>query len=105
MREVTIIEQFKQIYGMINGLHQSFRLAITGEALRMQAIQKLLISKGLMTDAELQTTLGEVIQEMNSKVEEEQKKATDSLVKPTPEQVAAVTPSTPAPVETPQTNG
>lgn len=105
MREQTIIGGFQDVekrlglvIQFIQNLQQAVRLDSTGKEMRLLAIQKLLIKKGIFTEAEMTEEIGTVIQEMQKQAEEEAAKST--IVPATPEQVQQVT--TEAPVTPPQ---
>ena len=93
MRDGTIHQYLQNVVKYIQQVEQSARLGITGEAVRAQAFQQLLIKKGLITEAELTAEIGEVIKKANepkpeeTKVEEAPKVG---IVPATPEQVAQV---------------
>lgn len=92
-RDSTSYGMFQNLVRYIQQLEQSVRLGLTGEAVRNQALQQLLIKKGVITEAELTEAIGNVIKEANTpKTTEEQPKV--ELATPTTEQVQAVTQST-----------
>jgi len=109
MRDETIYglinpmrQTLQQIIGFINNFQQAIRLDSTGKEIRLLAIQRLAIKKGIFTEAELTEMSGEVIKEMQKQAEEEAAKA--KIVPATPEQTAQVAQTktdAPAPVETP----
>jgi enoyl-CoA hydratase/carnithine racemase len=90
MRDSTIIGELQKFYKMISSLERAFKLALTGEAIRAQALQKLLLQKGIVSEVELQQAIGEVIQEANNAAAEESAPKADSLTTPTPDQVAEI---------------
>jgi hypothetical protein len=101
----ALLKYAQQLEGALHQLEQQARLGITGEAVRGQAFQKLLIKKGLITEAELTESIGEVIKEINQPKPEEPKAEEApkvELTTPTPEEVAQVEKSV---VEEPKANG
>lgn len=93
MRDNTIHQYFTNVVNYIKQVEQSARLGITGEAVRGQSLQQLLIKKGLITEAELTEAIGEVIRKANEAKPEEPKPDEApkvELATPTPEQVIAV---------------
>jgi hypothetical protein len=98
MKESTIYQMKQQLLQYIQHvekslmqLEQSARLGITGESVRAQALQDLLTQKGVFTEAELTTAIGEVIKKLNEpKSEEKAEEPKVELTTPTPEQVAQV---------------
>jgi hypothetical protein len=93
-RDGTTLSMFQNLVKYVQQVEQSARLGITGEAVRAQAFQKLLIKKGLITEAELTEAIGEVIREANTPKPEEVATATEApkveITTPTPEQVSEV---------------
>lgn len=88
-RDQTTLGMLQNLANYIQQVEQSARLGITGESVRAQAFQDLLIKKGLITEAELTESIGEVIRKLNEpKPEAEAPKV--ELTTPTPEQVQAV---------------
>lgn len=101
MRETTIHQYFQNLAKYIQQVEQSARLGITGEAVRAQAFQQLLIKKGLITEAELTAEIGAVIQKANEPKPEDETPKTE-IVPATPEQVVEIQKSV---VEEPKANG
>lgn len=93
MKETTLFGHLQSLARYIQQVEQSARLGITGEAVRGQAFQQLLIKKGLITEDELTESIGEVIRKANEPKPEETK-ADEApkveIVPATPEQVAQV---------------
>jgi hypothetical protein len=90
MRDTTIHGYLQNLVRYIQQVEQSARLGITGESVRAQAFQQLLIKKGLITEAELTTEIGEVIRKANEPKPEEHKAEEApkvELTTPTPEQI------------------
>jgi hypothetical protein len=84
-------EKVNQIVSFIQNFTQSVRLDSTGKEVRLLALQKLLLKKGLITEAEMTEQAGLVIQEMQKQAEEEAAKAAAPAIVPaTPEQTAQV---------------
>jgi hypothetical protein len=104
MRDETIIkgfqsleQRFQQVVQFVQNFTNSVRLDSTGKEVRLLALQKLLLKKGVITEAEMTEEAGLVIAEMQKQAEEEAKKAAaPEIVPATPEQVQQVT-NTPAP--------
>lgn len=89
MKETTLYGILQKLDQKINVIEQRSSLGVTSEAIRNQAIYKLLIKKGLLTEQEFTTEVGEIIREMNqSNPEAETPKV--ELTTPTVEQVAEV---------------
>ena len=96
-------QQIQQIIGFINNFQQAIRLDSTGKEIRLLAIQRMGLKKGLWTEADLTEMSGEIIKEMQKQAEEEAAKT--KIVPATPEQTAAVTnpaQATEAPATPPQ---
>lgn len=103
MREETIINGFKsleqrwnQIVQFVQQFQQAVRLDSTGKEIRLLGIQRLLLKKGLITEAELTEASGEIIKEMQAEAEKaakeaQEKAAAPTIVAATPEQTAQVT--------------
>jgi putative heme degradation protein len=98
MRDETIISEFKQIYKWLNQIENSVKLALSGEAIRAQATQDLLIKKGLITETEMQQAIGDIIQKLNTQ-KEEPKKEEPQIVAPTQEEIKTVADSVEKPKE------
>ena len=96
MREGTIMQYFNNLAKYIQQVEQSARLGITGEAVRAQAFQNLLIRKGICTEEELTAEIGEVIKKANEPkaADEAAAQPVVEIAKPTPEQVQEVQKST-----------
>jgi len=98
MRDETVYGIAQQLKGEINqivqfvqNLQQAIRLDSTGKEIRLLAIQRLLIKKGLITEAEMTEQSGEVIKEMQKEAEEQTAKAkAPEIVPATPAQTAQV---------------
>jgi hypothetical protein len=94
MREQTIINEFKALWGALQNGINGLKIHMTGEALRSLALQNALIAKGVITQEELTKALSEEIQKMNSAAEEAAKAKAEpkapELILPTTAQVAAV---------------
>lgn len=98
MREATIINEFKALWGALQNGINGLKIHMTGEALRSLALQNALIAKGVITQEELTKALSEEIQKMNSaaedaakaKAEADAKPKAPELILPTTAQVAAV---------------
>lgn len=91
-----IEQKISQIVQFVSNLQQAVRLDSTGKEIRLLGIQRLLISKGLITEAELTEESGKVIKEMQEQAEKAAKEAAEAaakpeIVKPTTEQVQQVT--------------
>jgi NADH:ubiquinone oxidoreductase subunit D len=83
--------RFNSILQFIQNFTNSVRLDSTGKEIRLLALQKLLIEKGIITEAEMTTKSGEVITEMQKQAEEEAKKAAaPEITVPTTQQVQQV---------------
>lgn len=84
-------ENFNKIIQFVQNFQQAVRLDSTGKEMRLLALQKLLIKKGLLTEAEMTEEVGEVIKQMQVEAEEQAKKnAEPTIVPATPEQTAQV---------------
>ncbi len=98
MQEGTIINGFKsleqrlgQVIQFIQNFTQSVRLDSTSKEIRLLALQRLLIKKNNITEAEMTEMSGEIIKEMQKQAEEEAAKAAAPAIVPaTPEQTAQV---------------
>ena len=85
-----------QVIQFVNNFQQAVRLDSTGKEIRLLGIQRLLIAKGIITEAELTAESGKVIAEMQKQAEDAAKEAAEKaakpeIVKPTTEQVQQVT--------------
>jgi histone H3/H4 len=86
----------QQVIQFVNNFQQAVRLDSTGKEIRLLGLQRLLIKKGLITEAEMTEVSGEVIKEMQKQAEDAAKEAAEAAAKPaivpaTPEQTAQVT--------------
>ena len=90
MRDDTIFGHLRSLGQYIQQVEQQARLGITGESVRAQALQQLLIKKGLITEAELTEEIGNVIKKLNEPKPEDTEAPKVELTKPTTEQVAEV---------------
>jgi hypothetical protein len=94
MRDGTIHGYMQNIVKYIQQVEQSARLGITGEAVRAEALTQLLLSKGIFTQEEMTTAIGEVIKKANEPKQEEAVKTEEApkveLATPTAEEVADV---------------
>ncbi|MGH7974780.1 MAG: hypothetical protein ACREBR_04595 [bacterium] len=89
-----------QVINFFNNFQQAVRLDSTGKEIRLLAIQRLLIEKNIITEAELTAKSGDIIKEMQQEAEKAAAEATAEAAKPkivpaTPEQTAQVA-ATPA---------
>jgi histone H3/H4 len=104
MRDETIIQGFKsleqrlgQAIQFIQNFQQAVRLDSTSKEIRLLAIQRLLIKKNHLTEAEITEASGDVIKEMQKQAEDAAKEAAEQaavapvIVPATPEQTAQVT--------------
>ena len=85
-----------QVVQFIQNFQQAIRLDSTSKEIRLLALQRLLIKKSLITEAEMTEQSGEVIKEMQKQAEDAAKEAAAKAAAPvivpaTPEQVAQVT--------------
>lgn len=92
----NIDNKIQQIISFVQNLQQAVRLDSTGKEIRLLGIQRLLIAKGHITEAELTEESGKVIAEMQKQAEDAAKEAAaqaaaPTIVTPTPEQVQQVT--------------
>jgi histone H3/H4 len=88
--------KMQQVIQFVNNFQQAVRLDSTGKEIRLLGLQRLLIKKGLITEAEMTEASGDVIKEMQAQAEAAAKEAAEKAAKPeivpaTPEQVQAVT--------------
>jgi hypothetical protein len=89
-------QKIGQIVQFIQNFQQAVRLDSTGKEIRLLALQRLLIKKNQITEAEMTEMSGEVIKEMQKQAEEAAKEAAEKAVAPeivpaTPAQTAQVT--------------
>jgi len=103
MREDTIINGFKsleqrlnQVVQFIQQFQQAIRLDSTGKEIRLLAIQRILMKKNQITEAEMTEMSGEIIKEMQKQAEDaakeaQEKAAQPTIITPTAEQTAQVT--------------
>jgi len=87
--------QIQQIIAFIQNFQQAIRLDSTGKEIRLLSIQRLLLKKGLITEAEMTEMGGEIIKEMQAEAEKAAKEAQEKAAAPqiivaTPEQTAQV---------------
>lgn len=88
--------QIQQIIAFIQNFQQAIRLDSTGKEIRLLSIQRLLLKKNLITEAEMTEMGGEIIKEMQAEAEKAAKEAQEKAAQPqiivaTPEQTAQVT--------------
>lgn len=102
--------QMQQVVAYVQNLQQSVRLAFTGETVRSESLQALLLKKGIITQEELTAEVGITIQKMQAEAEAQAKAAAEKaaadagkteIIVPTTEQVQQVT-NTPADAVPPQ---
>lgn len=87
----SVDNKIGQIVQFIQNFQQAIRLDSTGKEIRLLAIQRLLIEKNHITEAEMTAMSGKIIAEMQKQAEEEAAKAAAPAVVPaTPEQTAQV---------------
>ena len=103
MRDETVYQMINEVKGGLNqvvqfiqNFQQAIRLDSTSKEIRLLALQRLLIKKSLITEAEMTEQSGEVIKEMQKQAEDAAKEAAEKAAAPvivpaTPEQVAQVT--------------
>ncbi len=89
-------QMMQQVIGFVQQFQQAVRLDSTGKEIRLLGIQRLLLKKGLITEAELTEISGEIIKEMQKQAEDAAKEAAEKTAAPTivaatPEQTAQVT--------------
>ena len=83
--------KIQQVIQFIQNFQQAIRLDSTGKEIRLLAIQRLLIEKNQITEAEMTAMSGKIIQEMQKQAEDEAAKAAaPEIVVPTTEQVQQV---------------
>ena len=90
MREVSIINGFKNIQNLIALVEDNMKTALAGEMMMQQAMRITLVKKGIFTDKELADALSEVIESNNKAAKEAQEKKAKGIIKPTVEQSAKV---------------
>ena len=97
MRDSSIIggfqnieQRLQQVVQFVEKLQQSVRLAFTGETVRSESLQSLLLKKGVITQEELTAEIGVTIQKMQEEAEKQAKAAQEGLVKPSVKQVQQV---------------
>jgi histone H3/H4 len=88
-------QTLQQVIQFVQQFQQAIRLDSTGKEIRLLGIQRLLVKKGLITEAELTEVSGEVIKEMQAEAEKAAKEAQEKAAAPvivaaTPEQTAQV---------------
>jgi len=88
MKETTLYGILDRLDKKVNIVDQRASLGVTSEAIRNQAMYKLLVKKGLLTEQEFTEEVGQIIKEMNQPKQEEAPKV--EIATPTTEQVAAV---------------
>jgi hypothetical protein len=91
----NIDNKIQQIIAFVQNLQQAVRLDSTGKEIRLLGIQRLLLAKGIITEAELTEESGKVIAEMQKQAEDAAKEAAaqaaaPAIVPATPEQTAQV---------------
>ncbi len=89
-------QQIHQVIQFVQQFQQAVRLDSTGKEIRLLGIQRLLLKKGIFTEAELTEMSGEIIKEMQAQAEAaakeaQEKAAAPTIVAATPEQTAQVT--------------
>lgn len=92
-------DKINQIVQFVQNLQQAIRLDSTGKEIRLVSLQKLLIKKGIITEAEMTEMAGEVIKEMQAEAEAQAAKTkAPEIVPATVEQVQKVEATKDAPV-------
>ncbi len=77
-----IEQRIGQIVQFVSNLQQAVRLDSTGKEIRLLGIQRLLMAKGIITEAELTEESGKVIAEMQKQAEDAAKEAAEKSAKP-----------------------
>jgi hypothetical protein len=77
-----IEQRIGQIVQFVSNLQQAVRLDSTGKEIRLLGIQRLLMAKGIITEAELTEESGKVIAEMQKQAEDAAKEAAEKAAKP-----------------------
>jgi len=91
MRDQTVYGMYQNLLKYVQQIEQSVRLGLTGEAVRAEALTQLLLSKGIFTQEELNSAIGEVIRKANEpKPEAEVETPKVELTTPTPDQVQEI---------------
>lgn len=106
MRDETVYQIVNQVRGefdqkmnhvvqFVQNLQQSVRLAFTGETVRSESLQALLLKKGIITQEEMTAEVGITIQKMQAEAEAQakanaEKEAATKIIVPTTEQVQQV---------------
>jgi hypothetical protein len=86
-----VAQQGQQIVQFIQNFQQAIRLDSTGKEIRLLAIQRLLIKKNNITEAEMTEMSGEIIKEMQKEAEDAAAKAAaPEIIVPTTQQVQQV---------------
>lgn len=97
MKEATIITQFQQLWRAVHSVAQGFKVSVVSQGVRDQAIENLLVKKGVFTKQELDT---EVQSEAQKLVKGQQAPAEDTTsegsvpetTSPTPTETTEETP-------------
>ncbi len=89
-------QMIQQVVQFVQQFQQAIRLDSTGKEIRLLAIQRLLMKKGVITEAEMTEISGDIIKEMQQQAEDaakeaQEKAAAPTIVTPTAEQVQQVT--------------
>jgi polyhydroxyalkanoate synthesis regulator phasin len=90
VRDQTLIQQFSIIAQQLQLLENSMRIGISGEAIRNEALTSLFIKKGLITQEEITSSIGDVIKKYQEQKKEEVEKKTTEIIVPTAKEVAEV---------------
>lgn len=64
MKESTIIVQFTQLWGTLKSISENFRSSLMAQSIHDSALEKLLISKNLITKEELETAIQNEVKEL-----------------------------------------
>lgn len=64
MKEATIINQFHQIWKAMQSISQGFKLSVLSQGVRDQALENILVAKGVFTREELEAAVKEEAQKM-----------------------------------------
>ncbi len=90
MRDVTIINGFKNLQKIIAAVDDQTKAALAGEMMMQQAMRKTLVKKGIFTDKDLADSLSEIIEENNKAAKEHAEKEKKQLIKPSTVETAKI---------------
>lgn len=82
MKESTIINSNNQLWGALRSLAEGIKIAVLSQSVRDQAMEKLLISKGLITKEEVEAAVKAEAQAMIAEANKPAPEAPSGIILP-----------------------